>query len=77
MLYSLCFARTPPDTSCRENALKILAWIPLGPAGNQLWKENKGFGGPGSSGLSVLHAEGIFLFFNFVCVLKEESTWNS
>lgn len=77
MLYSVGFARTPPDTSCRETALKILAWISPGPAGNQLWKESKGPGGPGSSGLLVLQDEGIFLFFNFLCVLKEEITWKS
>lgn len=39
---AICFARRSPDISCSENALKILVRILLGPASNQLLKENKG-----------------------------------
>lgn len=70
----VCFARKKPDTSCRENALKILAWILPGPVSNQLLK---GSWGPGCSKLLVLQGEGIFILFIFLQALKKQRIWKS
>lgn len=57
-----------PEDSCMDPTSS--SWQPTLEREQRAW-------GPRSSGLLVLQDEGIFLFLNFLCVLKEEMTWKS
>lgn len=59
---------------CRKKALKILSWILLGPASNQLLGENKGSCSPGYSRLLVLQDEG-FIYLFILWQLKHWRIW--